>query len=60
MSRYLFFRTKKIMEIVKFCNSFLVCNNAQIVISVLKEIIKLGISIPYVILLDLNMPVMDG
>ena len=54
------FGTKKIMEVAKFCNSFLIYNNGQIAITALQKIMEAGVGIPDVILLDLNMPVMDG
>ncbi len=54
------FGTKKIMQMADFCSSFLVYNNGQNAIDGLKKIIASKVGIPEVILLDLNMPIMDG
>ncbi|WP_026935317.1 response regulator [Christiangramia echinicola] len=55
------FGTKKIMKLANFCNSFLVFHNGEEALNHLKPIIESNNdSLPDVILLDLNMPVMDG
>ncbi len=55
------FGTKKIMKLANFCNGFLVFHNGEEAINHLRPIIESnGSKIPDVILLDLNMPVMDG
>lgn len=54
------FLTKEIMEMTDFCTDLLVYKNGQEAVSGLTEIIKSGGILPDVILLDLNMPIMDG
>lgn len=54
------FGIKKLIKITQFCESFLICSNGQEALDKLKAIIVAGENIPEVILLDLNMPVMDG
>ncbi len=54
------FGTKKILELVDFCNSFMVFRNGQEAINKLTPVIKSGLDVPELILLDLNMPIMDG
>ena len=54
------FGTKKIMESVRFCENFLVYKNGKEAFDDLAEKLKMNIDIPDVILLDLNMPIMDG
>jgi CheY-like chemotaxis protein len=55
------FGTKKIMKLANFCNSFMVFHNGEEAIQKLRPILESnGDSLPDVILLDLNMPVMDG
>lgn len=55
------FGTKKIMKLANFCNSFMVFHNGEEAINHLKPIIESNQDhLPDVILLDLNMPVMDG
>lgn len=58
--RTFIFGTKKIMQMENFCDSFLVYNDGHKALLGLTEIIKSGIGVPEVILLDLNMPVIDG
>jgi CheY-like chemotaxis protein len=48
------------MQLADFCNSFLVFNNGRDALDNLKAIIRANKKLPDVILLDLNMPVMDG
>ena len=54
------FLTKEIMEMTDFCTDLLVYKNGQEAISGLTEIIKSGEILPDLILLDLNMPIMNG
>ena len=55
------FGTKKIMKLANFCNGFMVFHNGEEALDHLKPIIESNNdSLPDVILLDLNMPVMDG
>ncbi len=52
---------KKIMENTNFCESFLIYKNGQLALDGLNKIGKKDEkSLPEIILLDLNMPVMDG
>ncbi|ETN96545.1 response regulator [Zhouia amylolytica AD3] len=48
------------MEMAEFCNNFLVFQNGEEALTNLKPIVLSGESVPDVILLDLNMPIMDG
>ncbi len=54
------FAAKRILNISEFCKNFTVFNNGQEAIQALKPIIQSGKEVPDVILLDLNMPIMDG
>ena len=54
------FGTKKIMELANFSSSIMVFHNGHEALQKLKPIIEKGENIPEVILLDLNMPIMDG
>jgi len=55
------FGTTKMMKLANFCNSFMVFQNGEEAINHLKPIIESNdTSLPDVILLDLNMPIMDG
>ncbi|WP_108808328.1 response regulator [Aquimarina spinulae] len=54
------FGIKKIMELVDFCNGFMVFRNGEEALNNLKAIISANEKLPDVILLDLNMPVLDG
>ncbi|MDY8136511.1 response regulator [Aquimarina sp. 2201CG5-10] len=54
------FGVKKIMEIINFCNSVMVFRNGEEALNNLKAIISANEKIPDIILLDLNMPVLDG
>lgn len=54
------FATKKVMTMANFCNSFLVFNNGREALDSLIAIMQSGAKMPDVILLDVNMPVMDG
>lgn len=54
------FGAKRMMELSNFCNSFMIFKNGQEAINNLKSIMLSGEDIPEVILLDINMPIMDG
>ncbi|MBS3915479.1 MAG: response regulator [Bacteroidetes bacterium] len=54
------FGTKKLMQSSGYCKQFLVFENGKIAIEHLSDVIKHGGKMPEIILLDLNMPVMDG
>jgi CheY-like chemotaxis protein len=54
------FGTRKLMELAGFCNSFMIFHNGKDALSRFHAIIAAGHNLPEVILLDLNMPVMDG
>lgn len=54
------FATKKVMQMADFCNSFLIFHNGKEALDSLVAILSSGAQMPDVILLDLNMPVMDG
>jgi len=54
------FGAKRMMELADFCNSIMVFKNGQEAINNLKPIMIAGEDIPDVILLDINMPIMDG
>ncbi|WP_405329835.1 response regulator [Leeuwenhoekiella sp. LLG6367-2.1] len=54
------FGIKKMMKLTEFCENFLVFANGQEALDSLTAIINKGGDIPQLILLDLNMPVMDG
>lgn len=54
------FGTKKIMKLADFCQSFMVFHNGEEALNSLTAIIKGGEKLPEIILLDLNMPIMDG
>lgn len=54
------FGAKRIMKLANFCNSFMIFKNGKEAIEKLKPIMLSEENIPDIILLDLNMPVMDG
>ena len=54
------FGLKKMMKLTQFCENFLVFSNGQEALDALTAIIKAKKEVPQLILLDLNMPVMDG
>ena len=54
------FGIKKMMKLTEFCENFLVFKNGQEALESLLAIIDKEKEIPQLILLDLNMPVMDG
>ena len=54
------FGAKRMMELAEFCNSFMIFNNGEEALNSLKPLMDSGENIPEVILLDINMPIMDG
>lgn len=54
------FGVRKFMELINFCDSFLIFKNGQEALDKLSAIIKSGEQTPEVILLDINMPILDG
>lgn len=52
--------TKKIMDELQFSEDILIFENGQDAIEGLKKITQRGEKLPKVILLDINMPIMDG
>ncbi len=54
------FGTKKIMQLSDICDSFMIFHNGKEALTKLKAIVKGGEELPEIILLDLNMPIMDG
>lgn len=54
------FGAKKIMELGNICNSFMVFSNGEEALNNLQAVIRGNETLPDVILLDLNMPIMDG
>ena len=51
---------KRSMKEIDFCNKIVVYNNGQDAIDGLNNMVAEGIALPSIILLDLNMPIMDG
>ena len=58
--RIFIFAAKRILKATKFCDNFTIYNNGAEALTGLGDIIKSGNNIPDLILLDLNMPIMDG
>ena len=54
------FGTRRMMEIANFCESFMIFNNGKNALETLEKIILAEGTLPELILLDLNMPIMDG
>ena len=55
------FGTKRMMALANFCNNFMVFQNGEEAINYLKPIIQTkNFALPDIILLDINMPIMDG
>ncbi len=54
------FGIKKVMELINFSDSIMVFKNGQEALDNLKPIILSKEELPDIILLDLNMPVLDG
>lgn len=54
------FGIKKMMKNINFSEDYLICSNGKDALDKLTSVINEGKEVPDVILLDLNMPVMDG
>lgn len=54
------FGVKRMMHLSNFCKDFIVFHNGKLAIEALEEQLENGQELPDIILLDLNMPVMDG
>ncbi|WP_025743079.1 response regulator [Aquimarina pacifica] len=54
------FGVKKVMQIANICDSFLIYRDGQEALDSLTSIISANKKLPDVILLDLNMPILDG
>ncbi len=54
------FGAKKLMQYANFCTSFMIFHNGKEALTNLKSIISAGEKLPDIMLLDLNMPIMDG
>jgi len=54
------FGAKRVMEYTDFCSNFMIFTNGQEALDTLGPLIKSGGHFPAVILLDINMPVLDG
>jgi len=54
------FGIKKVMELIDFCEGIMVFKNGQEALNNLRAIISAKEELPDVILLDLNMPILDG
>lgn len=52
--------TRRVMQELNFCENISVFKNGQEAIDGIKEHIKLGKELPDIILLDINMPIMNG
>ena len=52
--------TRRVMQELNFCENISVFKNGQEAINGIKEHIKLGKELPDIILLDINMPIMNG
>jgi len=54
------FGTQRMMKIANFCESFMIFHNGKNALDTLEKIILADGTLPDLILLDLNMPIMDG
>ncbi|MBC3847289.1 response regulator [Winogradskyella echinorum] len=54
------FTTKKLFDFNNYCESILIYHNGKEALEGLKPIIESNENVPELILLDLNMPIMDG
>lgn len=54
------FGAKRVMEYTDFCSNFMIFTNGQEALDTLRPLIESGGNFPGVILLDINMPVLDG
>ncbi len=54
------FGVKKVMQLADICTNFLIYRNGKEALDALTRLISNGGKLPDVILLDLNMPILDG
>lgn len=54
------FGVKKVMNLADACNSFLIYHNGKEALDALSSLISTNEKLPDIILLDLNMPILDG
>ncbi|MFT7381998.1 MAG: CheY-like chemotaxis protein [Roseivirga sp.] len=54
------FAAKRMMHLANFCESFMIFHNGKKALESLEPLMRSGENLPEIILLDLNMPVMDG
>ena len=54
------FGTKKLFQLKKYCNDFLIFKNGQEAYEYFRVALEKNLALPEVILLDINMPVMNG
>lgn len=54
------FGLKIMMKSVNFCDEIVVCENGEVALDFLKPLTSTPKGMPDVILLDINMPIMDG
>lgn len=51
---------KRMMKLIGFCENLMVFHDGEEALEYLKPLIEAGDVVPEVILLDINMPIMDG
>jgi len=54
------FAAKRILKVSNFCDNFTIFNDGMEAINQLRPIMESGDNVPDIILLDINMPIMDG